>query len=99
LDLADVKNNFINSRNNFHIYQGFFYLNNFMKKIHLILPVTLYMEDVSFYLNLEGRLRQCSKVLNESKNQIRDSKAINFLQLYLLNLNKTHCINNYNFSI
>jgi hypothetical protein len=62
----DFKNNFKNNKENFNVYQGFFYSNNFFRNINLIFPTKLYTENTISYLNLEGRYRFTQKIINSS---------------------------------
>jgi hypothetical protein len=47
------------------IYQGFYNNLNY-NQIFLYLPVSIYIEKISFFYNLEGRLRKTLKVLTSS---------------------------------
>lgn len=53
--------------NNFIVYQGSFYISNFISYLNLILPVCVFTEKFSSFLNLEGRLRFTQKAISPFK--------------------------------
>lgn len=102
-DFRDLQNNFIhlngidldliNVQNNFIIYQGSIFNNKINNFINLVLPVYLYTEVKSLYLNLEGRVRRTNMITSEFKNLFCNS---NIWRSIFLNLK---LISNSNFSI
>lgn len=56
----------------FIIFQGFFFNNKLMKHVNLIFPVTIYTEQSSFFINLEGRIRITTFVITPIKNIFSD---------------------------
>jgi hypothetical protein len=57
--------NFLNNNNGFVVYQGFFKNNSFFfNNLNLIFPVSIYVEQVSTYLNMEGRFRTTRQVVS-----------------------------------
>jgi hypothetical protein len=83
----------IKNKNNINIYQGFFYISKIFEYINLVLPSTIYIEESSIYINLEGRLRYTNLIIKSFKNIISD---INIIES--LNILKKHLIIK-NFSI
>jgi NADH dehydrogenase/NADH:ubiquinone oxidoreductase subunit G len=71
IDYEIVKLNTLKLKN-FIIYQGSFYINTFFKYLSLVLPVTIFTEKFSSYLNLEGRLRFTQKAITSFKSVFLD---------------------------
>jgi len=57
---------------NFTVYQGSFYINNFVQYLNLILPSCAFTEKFSSFLNLEGRLRFTQKAVAPFKSAFSD---------------------------
>lgn len=70
--------------NGFVIYQGF-HSTILINDSHILLPIGVYTEVESFFLNLEGRLRKTSKVI--TSNIYSNFSNTEIFQLLLL-LNK-----------
>jgi hypothetical protein len=80
-----------------NIYQGFFYISKIFEYINLVLPSTIYIEESSLYLNIEGRLRYSNLAIKPFKNIISDYliiESLNVLVKYLIKHNFS-IINNY----
>lgn len=73
------------SKDSFLVYQGSFRDTVLsFKKADLIFPVSTYVERISFFINLEGRIRNTKKVLSNvtEGSNFNDSEVINALFLY-----------------
>lgn len=82
---------------NVNIYQGFFYISKIFEYINLVLPSTIYIEESSSYLNIEGRIRYSNLSIKPFKNIISDYLIIdsfNILIKYLI-INNFTVFNNY----
>lgn len=91
--------NFIEKFNklNINIYQGFFYISKIFEFINLVLPSTIYIEESSLYLNIEGRIRYSNLAIKPFKNIISDYmiiESLNILVKYVIK-NNFSIINNY----
>lgn len=72
--------NFKFNDKSFLVYLGFFKANNFLlNRANIILPVSTYMERVSTFLNLEGRLRIARKAIIPFKSILHDIFVVNAL--------------------
>jgi len=82
---------------NINIYQGFFYISKIFEFINLVLPSTIYIEESSSYLNIEGRIRYSNLAIKPFKNIISDYliiESLNILVKYIIK-NNFSIINNY----
>jgi NADH dehydrogenase/NADH:ubiquinone oxidoreductase subunit G len=85
------------SVNKFIIFQGpFIPIHN--KFINLILPTTIYTEEVCSYINLEGRIRIAKNVINRYKKIYSDQTIFNVLYSYKTSLNPRNFSILYNFN-
>jgi hypothetical protein len=87
----------IKNKNNINIYQGFFFISKIFEYINLVLPSTIYIEESSIYINLEGRLRYTNLIIKSFKNIISDLniiESLNILKKYLI-LNNFSILNNF----
>ncbi len=75
---------------NINIYQGFFYLSKIFEYINLVLPSTIYIEESSSYINIEGRLRYNNLAIKPFKNIISDYSIIESLNILLKYLIKNN---------
>jgi len=77
--------NFIEKLNKFNIniYQGFFFISKIFEYINLVLPSTIYIEESSLYLNIEGRLRYSNLAIKPYKNIISDYLIIESLNILI----------------
>jgi NADH dehydrogenase/NADH:ubiquinone oxidoreductase subunit G len=93
----DINKIYLLSTKNINIYQGSFYINIFIKYIWLIIPVNLYTETYSNYLNLEGRFRTTQKAISFSSKIYNDWKIfqILFLVKKILLKNNFSILNNF----
>lgn len=66
-------------KKNINIYQGPFFINNFIKYIWLILPVNIATETYLIYLNLEGRYRTSIKAVSPPFKNYSNSKVFQLL--------------------
>lgn len=66
---------------NFNVFQGSFYVSNFLEKVNLILPVSIYTETTMQFLNLEGRFRSTNKAISPFKFVFNDTAVINSLSV------------------
>ena len=82
--MLGIDNNYINHNlNNFNVFQGFFYISNFFSKINLILPTSIYIEQISSYINLEGRFRYTNKAITPYKFIFIDQNIIKSFSIFL----------------
>jgi hypothetical protein len=84
--LIGIDNNPIKKKNlykNFCIFQGFFYISNLFKEINLILPTSIYVEQISSYINLEGRYRNTNKAITAFKFIFLDINIIKSFSIFL----------------
>lgn len=69
----------------FTVYQGsFFEQSTFFNGVHMLLPVSLYVERVSSFLNMEGLLRRTSQALTPYRFVYRDWEILQALAYYKL---------------
>ena len=73
-------------KNNFNIFQGYFYISNFFEYINLVLPTNIYSEKVSSYINLEGRFRFTNKAVIPFKFIFLDTNIIESFAILLRNI-------------
>jgi len=85
LGLDNIKLEFKN-KNNFNIFQGYFYFSNFFEYINLVLPVSIYSEKVSSYINLEGRFRFTNKAIVPFKFIFLDTNIIESFSILFKNI-------------
>jgi len=77
--------NFV-KKTNINVYQGFFYISNFFENINLILPSSIFSENILSFLNLEGRFRNTNKAVVPFKFIFSDSDVIESLSILLRTL-------------
>ncbi len=80
----------IKNKLNINVYEGYFFMSNIFEYVNLILPTTIYVEERSYYLNLEGRLRFTNKAISQFKNiytNIKIMKALFILTNIYINNN------------
>lgn len=90
-------NNLNLKQTNYNIYQGFFYISNYFHKINLILPTSIYVEQNSSYINLEGRFRYTNKAITPYKFVFIDQNIIKSFSIFIYKfyLNFFSIINNF----
>ena len=65
-------------KNSLILYQGSFDLDIY-KQFFIILPVSIFVEKVSFYYNLEGRLRRTTKAVSVPRIIVSDGEVFKAL--------------------
>jgi hypothetical protein len=80
--LIGLDNYNLNTKN-YNIFQGFFYISNLFKQINLILPTSIYIEQSSSYINLEGRFRYTNKIITPYKFIFMDQNIIKSFSIFL----------------
>ena len=93
----DINKNYNLCSSNINIYQGSFYIHNFIKYIWLIIPINIYTEIFSNYINLEGRYRTTIKAVSLISKIYSDCKVFQLLFFIkkLLLKNNFSIINNF----
>lgn len=85
------------NKNNYNIYQGYFFITNLFKNINLILPTSIYTEQITSYLNLEGRYRITNKIITPYKFIFEDHNIIKSLSIFSIKFYKNNFSILYNF--
>ena len=73
-------------KKNYNIFQGFFYISNLFKQINLIFPTSIYVEQATSYINLEGRYRYTNKIITPYKFIFMDQNIIKSFSIFLIKL-------------
>jgi hypothetical protein len=73
----------IKNKKNFNIYQGSFFISNFFESINLILPSSIYSEQLLSFINLEGRFRYTNKAITPFKFIFTDNNIIESFSILL----------------
>ena len=76
--------NFNLKKQNFNVFQGFFYISKLFNNINLIFPTSIYTEQITSYINLEGRFRYTNKVTNCFKFIFVDQDIVKTFSIILL---------------
>lgn len=82
--LCGIDNFVVKHIDDFVVFQGSFQ-SNFFNFVNLVFPIYLYIERISFFLNLEGRFRKSQKIVSSFKyvsDDIDLVKTLFFLKLF-----------------
>jgi NADH-quinone oxidoreductase subunit G len=89
----DYIDNTLKNKCNVNVFQGSFYNDIVFQYVNLILPASIYIEQSSNYLNLEGRFRVSNRVVVKSNSIFVDYNIVQSLSILI----KIFFSNNFSF--